>query len=252
MGQERLGGDLSIAVDPSQLEHRLDRLVRPRRRRGGHGLDAPRPPLDRPRPDLVGRHPHDHEREEPERSPWTRTGRLGPRGTSAFTGSRWVTQLELTANAWAPRPTIVVLHTAPSATPARTFLPYLGDYIRLLAVGTDFYGVFCGNNTPGQRELPERGRPTSATPNFTTRTLLAHGRRDAGRRRRSTRSSSTGRTSRSSAAGPIEPDHRTTPVQPRTDRAGDPDQADLARADRSRRSDRGPAPARERRIWTSR
>ncbi len=47
MGQERLGGDLSIAVDPTQLEHRLGRLVRPRRRRGRHRLDGARAPLDR-------------------------------------------------------------------------------------------------------------------------------------------------------------------------------------------------------------
>ncbi len=47
-----------------------------------------------------------------------------------------------------------MLHTAPSTTPARTFFPYIGDYVRLLAVGTDFYGVFCGNNTPDTANFP--------------------------------------------------------------------------------------------------
>ena len=82
-----------------------------------------------------------------------------------------MTQLELTTNAWSTAATVVVLHTAPSATPARTFLPYLGDYIRLLAVGTDFHGVFCGNNTPDSANFPN-GVAYQRAANFTTRTLF--------------------------------------------------------------------------------
>ena len=33
-------------------------------------------------------------------------------------------------------------------------VPYIGDYIRLLAVGNDFYGVFSGNNTPDLANFP--------------------------------------------------------------------------------------------------
>lgn len=82
-----------------------------------------------------------------------------------------MTQLELTSNAWSTPATVVVLHTAPSATPARTFLPYLGDYIRLLAVGTDFHGVFCGNNTPDNANFPN-GVAYQRAASFTTHTLF--------------------------------------------------------------------------------
>src|SRR5205085_10378091 len=71
-----------------------------------------------------------------------------------FTGTQWVTTLELTSNAWASAAETHVLHRAPFGTPARTFLPYIGDYIRLLAVGKDFYGVFSGNNTPDMANFP--------------------------------------------------------------------------------------------------
>jgi hypothetical protein len=44
--------------------------------------------------------------------------------------------------------TDLILATTPSETPKFQFQPYLGDYIKLLAVNDDFYGVFCANNTP--------------------------------------------------------------------------------------------------------
>jgi hypothetical protein len=44
--------------------------------------------------------------------------------------------------------TDVILSTTPAETPAKQTDPYLGDYVNLLAVNDDFYGVFCANNTP--------------------------------------------------------------------------------------------------------
>ena len=86
-----------------------------------------------------------------------------PLGDAARTGS----------NAWATTAaTVVPLHTAPSTTPARTFLPYLGDYARLLAVGTNFFGVFCGNNTPDPANFPS-GIAYQRNANWTTHTLLS-------------------------------------------------------------------------------
>jgi hypothetical protein len=64
-----------------------------------------------------------------------------------------------------------VLHQAPSNTPGREFLPYIGDYIRLLAVGRDFYGVFSGNNTPDMANFPS-GVTYQRNANFNTHILL--------------------------------------------------------------------------------
>ena len=58
-----------------------------------------------------------------------------------------------------------------SSTPARTFWPYLGDYVRLLAVGTDFHGVFCGNNTPDNANFPN-GVAYQRAADFTTHKLF--------------------------------------------------------------------------------
>jgi hypothetical protein len=67
---------------------------------------------------------------------------------------RWVTHFEVTGDAWATPVTPTVLHTALAARPVATFLPYLGDYARLLAVGNDFYGVFSGSNHPDMHNFP--------------------------------------------------------------------------------------------------
>jgi hypothetical protein len=71
-----------------------------------------------------------------------------------FTGITWDTKLELTYDGWASAVTPRVLHTASASIPEREFLPYIGDYVRLLAGHTDFYGVFCGNNTPNMANFP--------------------------------------------------------------------------------------------------
>ena len=152
MGQERLGADLTIAVDPTNSSKVL--VAWSNRDGGAAGTDWTlhvRRSTDKGQswsPDLriinnvknpsLAINSHGH------------VGLL----YQAFTGTRWVTQLEVTSNDWATPSTPLVLHTAPSATPVRTFLPYLGDYVRLLAVGADFYGVFCGNNTPDTANFP--------------------------------------------------------------------------------------------------
>ena len=51
-------------------------------------------------------------------------------------------------------------------------LPYLGDYLHLMAIGNDFYGVFSANNTPDMKQFPS-GVRYQRNANFTTRTLLA-------------------------------------------------------------------------------
>jgi hypothetical protein len=86
-------------------------------------------------------------------------------------GSRWETHIEISTNGFSTAPTPTVLATVPSATPTATFLPYLGDYIYLTAVGTAFYGVFSANNTPNNANFPN-GVTYQRNANFTTNQLL--------------------------------------------------------------------------------
>jgi hypothetical protein len=69
-------------------------------------------------------------------------------------GSRWETHLEQTKNAFTNLQD-TVLANVPGATPPYQFLPYLGDYDFLLAVGNEFRGVFSANNTPDKANFPQ-------------------------------------------------------------------------------------------------
>jgi hypothetical protein len=85
--------------------------------------------------------------------------------------ARWRTRLELTDDAWATDPTAFVLHRALTRSPKRVFLPYIGDYLRLVTVGSEFYGVFSGSNLPDMANFPN-GVTYQRNANFTTHTLL--------------------------------------------------------------------------------
>ena len=152
MGQERLGGDLALAVDPT--DSRTVWVAWCERVGGAGGTDWT---LQVARSSNSGN----------SWAPILRTitnaknpalavnsSRLLGLAYQQFTGAQWVTRLELTSDAWATAPETHVLHQAPSNAPAQAFFPYLGDYIRLLAVGRDFYGVFSGNNTPNTANFP--------------------------------------------------------------------------------------------------
>jgi hypothetical protein len=86
-------------------------------------------------------------------------------------GTRWETHIEISTNGFATAPTPSVLCTVPSSTPTATFLPYLGDYIYLMSVGTTFYGIFSANNTPDNANFPN-GVTYQRNANFTTHQLL--------------------------------------------------------------------------------
>jgi len=85
------------------------------------------------------------------------------------TSRRWVTHLERTANEFA---TIDdrILANVPANTPAQQFIPYLGDYIHLMTLGKDFYGIFSANNTPDNSNFPS-GVTYRRNANFTAHTL---------------------------------------------------------------------------------
>ncbi|MEU6592017.1 hypothetical protein ABZ923_22785 [Streptomyces sp. NPDC046881] len=151
MGQERLGGDLSIAVDPTDAASVwvawCDRVgsqtgctlhVRHSTDRGQTWSQDVRTVTDAKNPALA-----------------VSTDSLLGLACQQFKQGQWVTSLELTSDDWGTTPERHVLHQAPANVPAARFLPYLGDYMRLLTVGRDFYGVFSGNNTPDLANFPE-------------------------------------------------------------------------------------------------
>jgi hypothetical protein len=89
-------------------------------------------------------------------------------GTGA--SQRWVTHFERTDNNFQ---TINdrILCNAPANTPAPQFIPYIGDYVHVMAVKDDFYGIFSANNTPDKANFPS-GVVYQRNANFTTKTLL--------------------------------------------------------------------------------
>lgn len=88
---------------------------------------------------------------------------------SSSANLRWVTHFERSSDGtnW----TDLVLCTTPANTPRLRFSPYLGDYDFLLAVGEAFYGVFSANNTPDLTHFPN-GVTYQRNADFTTRRLL--------------------------------------------------------------------------------
>jgi hypothetical protein len=83
----------------------------------------------------------------------------------------WDTHVELTTDDWRSPATDVLLATVPSNTPVAIFLPYIGDYVHVMAVGRSFYGIFSANNTPTAANFPN-GVVYQRNANFVTGTLL--------------------------------------------------------------------------------
>ena len=87
------------------------------------------------------------------------------------TTQRWVTHLEITGDGFTSVQDFV-LADVPAMTPAPTFLPYIGDYVHLMTVGRDFYGIFSANNTPDLANFPQ-GVKYQRNADFGTGTLLS-------------------------------------------------------------------------------
>ncbi len=150
-GQERWGGDLSIAVDPrnsstAYLAHAnlvggvyTLRILRTLDR----GVSWSGTLLS------VGN----------AKNPALAINSLGTVGlvyqqfTGAGTTQRWETHYRDSTNgtSW----TDTVLCTTLSQAPTRTFSPYLGDYVHLMALGKDFYGIFSASNVPDLANFPQ-------------------------------------------------------------------------------------------------
>jgi hypothetical protein len=71
-----------------------------------------------------------------------------------LSGGRWVTHMVESRDAFVTTHDMI-LANVPANTPVEQFLPYLGDYDYLLAVGNEFRGVFCANNTPDLANFPQ-------------------------------------------------------------------------------------------------
>jgi len=65
----------------------------------------------------------------------------------------------------------LVLASVPADTPPAKGLPYLGDYLHLLSIGRDFYGIFSANNRPDRNNFPN-GVRYQRNANFNSRRLL--------------------------------------------------------------------------------
>jgi hypothetical protein len=83
---------------------------------------------------------------------------------------RWVTHFRdsLTGAVWTDN----ILCTALAQSPIRTFSPYMGDYINMMSVGTAFYGIFSANNLPDLANFPQ-GVTYARNHNFATKKLFA-------------------------------------------------------------------------------
>jgi hypothetical protein len=90
----------------------------------------------------------------------------GPSGSQ-----QWTTRLSRSSDmtTWTDRTLASVSANSPTAAGQ----PYLGDYQRLQTVGKDFCGVFCANNTPDLNNFPS-GVHYQRNANFTTHTLLGN------------------------------------------------------------------------------
>ena len=102
-------------------------------------------------------------------------GRLGflyQQVTGLSTSQRWETTLELTTNDFAVTTSYLLANT-PANSPASNGSPYLGDYLYMMTVGEIFYGIFTANNTPDKANFPN-GVSYQRNANFTTKTLLAN------------------------------------------------------------------------------
>jgi hypothetical protein len=173
LGQQRVGGALSIAVDPrnSSTVYLAWADTQP----SGYTIHIRRS-TDRgvtwSTADLLSIAPHSTNPALAVNSEGT-VGLLyqqltNPSGTPA--NQSWVTHFTRSADThnWND----LILANVPAATPIKKFDPYLGDYCHVLAIGKDFYGIFSANNTPNKDNFPN-GVLYQRNCSFDNHTLLA-------------------------------------------------------------------------------
>jgi len=169
-GQQRIGGSISIAVDPNNS--RVVYLVWGDRQVGSFLTLHMRRSMDR---GATWSGPADlltipnATNAALAIDAGGRIGFLYQQVTGTGAGQRWVTHLRRSTDGinWND----LILATVPATTPVKTFDPYIGDYDHLVAVGQTFFGIFSANNTPDMANFPN-GVRYQRNANFATRTLL--------------------------------------------------------------------------------
>jgi hypothetical protein len=168
LGQQRVGGDLSLAVDPrdSSVVYVAWGADGPNGytitvQRSADGGQTWSPPI---RTIINALNPVLAVNEQGV------LGLLSQRVEDSDLAARWVTQFEMTPDNGASWQRLV-LATTPATNPAPLFQPYIGDYAGLVAVGNDFYGIFSANNTPDLAHFPN-GVVYQRNANFEQKTLL--------------------------------------------------------------------------------
>jgi hypothetical protein len=96
-------------------------------------------------------------------------GLLCQQVTGSGAAQRWVSRLRRSRDGvnWSD----LILANTPATTPPKTFDPYLGDYDHLVAVQNVFFGIFSANNTPDIGNFPN-GVKYLRNANFANRSLL--------------------------------------------------------------------------------
>jgi hypothetical protein len=168
IGQERVNGDLAIAVDPNNsavvyvcwgdFQAGTYTVYLVKSTDSGAHWSAPIRTIDNATNTALA---------------VNSKGRLGflyQLVTGPSSNQKWQTTLELTTDDFASTTSYVLANT-PAGSPGKAYDPYLGDYLSMSAVGESFYGIFTANNTPDFANFPN-GVTYQRNADFTTKTLL--------------------------------------------------------------------------------
>ena len=174
-GQQRRGGDIAIAVDPtnSSVLYLAWAAVEP-----GTGYTLH---LRRSDDRGVTWSPSDLRTIQEAINPAVAVNTAGQVGflyqqlTGSGASQRWVTHFRQSQDATAANWSDIVLASVPANAPLVNgpggFDPYIGDYLGMVSVGANFYGIFCANNTPDAANFPN-GVTFQRNHDLTTRKLL--------------------------------------------------------------------------------
>ena len=150
-GNDRYGPDLAIAVDPNNADRVYITYVT--------GTSAADATLHLRSSDDGGQNWSSDVRAIPKaKNP---SLAINSRGVVGFVyqqvvGANWMTVLEVSRDGFVASFDTHVLAITPTntPTPASVMATYLGDYLKLLSVGEDFYGIFCAGNEPVKANFP--------------------------------------------------------------------------------------------------
>jgi hypothetical protein len=151
MGQQRMGGDIAVAVDPGNSSTVY--AVYGDQKSGVYSLHL------RKSINKGANWGADIRKVDSATNPALAVNSLGRLGfvyqqlTGTSPNQRWQTIIELTTNDFGAT-TSHVLADTPASTPSAMGDPYLGDYISMNAVGETFYGIFCASNVPDTANFP--------------------------------------------------------------------------------------------------